>query len=89
MLSGHPGISPWVASPRGPKERDNIRGWTVKTVTIAKSDRSTLPSTPSLGDLVKLSSSGMAEEASPIPMERLQKWESVADLGFLKGGFHW
>ena len=53
MLSGHPGISPWVASPRGPKERDNIRGWTVKTVTIAKSDRSTLPSTPSLGDLVK------------------------------------
>ena len=53
MLSGHPGISPWVASPRGPKERDNIRGWTVKIVTIAKSDRSTLPSTPSLGDLVK------------------------------------
>ena len=39
MLSGHPGISPWVASPRGPKEGHNIRGWTVKTVTIAKSDK--------------------------------------------------
>ena len=81
MLSGHPGISPWVASPRGPKERDNIRGWTVKTITIAKSDRSTLPSTPSLGDLVKTFlirkplHQGWLRRLPPIPMERLQKWE--------------
>ena len=78
MLSGHPGISPWVASPRGPKEGHNIRGWTVKTVTIAKSDK-VYYSIFGRSDQ-KLSSPEnlfirMAEGAPPIPMERLQKWE--------------
>ena len=53
MLSGHPGISPWVESPRGPKEGDNVRGWIVKTVILPSLIRFTLPSTPSLGDLVE------------------------------------
>ena len=81
MLSGHPGISPWVTSPRGPKEGDYIRGWTVKTVTIAKSDKVYSSIYSIFGDLVetfphqKASSSGMAKGAPPIPMERLQKWE--------------
>ena len=52
MLGIHPGISPWVASSRGPKEADNVREGQLRLSQLPSQIRP--PTTPSLIPIIYL-----------------------------------